>query len=174
MDVCGYGSNPIATSRQYQSAIFVLGRRTNTLCGRIQLSNTSSLHLAIWIHIHIDIHNMDRYAVNTKYSRKGMTMRDQPRSDSRRLSIGDAETICITVDGQSYAARQGETVLTAIRMGVGHTRNFEFSPEKRSGFCLMGACQDCWLWRESGQRVRACTNHVEEGMKLSTIAPEII
>jgi NADH dehydrogenase/NADH:ubiquinone oxidoreductase subunit G len=38
----------------------------------------------------------------------------------------------------------------------------------RSGFCLMGACQDCWVWTEDGERLRACTTVVREGLRVTT------
>jgi len=101
-------------------------------------------------------------------------MLDQARFGPMRLAAAGSEAIEITVDGQSYTARQGETVLTAIRMGGGHARNFEFASESRAGFCLMGACQDCWLWRNDGRRLRSCTSRVEAGMKLVTSAPEAV
>jgi len=78
----------------------------------------------------------------------------------------------IFVDGLPVRARLGETVLTAMRSDPGHVRNFEFMNEARAGFCLMGACQDCWLWREEGERIRACTSRVDAGMRLLTRSPE--
>jgi len=93
-------------------------------------------------------------------------------SKSRRLTVAHDEIIGITVDGCSYEARLGETVLTALRMANGHVHSFEFYPEKRAGFCLMSACQDCWLWHEDGRRLRACTTRAEDGMTLVTLLPE--
>ncbi|OWW02364.1 hypothetical protein ATY81_22235 [Rhizobium sp. R72] len=101
-------------------------------------------------------------------------MLDKARTCPERLADAGGATIRITVDDQSYTARQGETVLTAIRMGAGHARNFEFLSERRGGFCLMGACQDCWLWRKDGRRLRSCTSRVEPGMDLLTTAPEAV
>ncbi|MBZ9792669.1 (2Fe-2S)-binding protein [Rhizobium sp. 3T7] len=101
-------------------------------------------------------------------------MVDQARFGPNRLSAAGGEAIEIAIDGQSYTARRGETVLTAIRMGPGHARNFEFLSERRAGFCLMGACQDCWLWRKDGRRLRTCTSRVEAGMDLLTSAPEAV
>ena len=34
----------------------------------------------------------------------------------------------------------------------------------RAGFCLMGACQDCWVELADGRRVQACSTTVEPGM----------
>jgi len=41
----------------------------------------------------------------------------------------------------------------------------------RAGFCLMGACQDCWVHLSSGQRVRACSTLAEDGMALIDTLP---
>ena len=86
-----------------------------------------------------------------------------------RLPVSKSATTHFTVDGQEVSARTDETVLTALRMALGYVRIFEFCDEPRAGFCMMGACQDCWLWRSNGERVRACTTLVEEGMQLSTV-----
>ena len=69
-------------------------------------------------------------------------------------------------------ALAGDTVLTAI-LASGHVlRKSEFGPEPRAGFCLMGACQDCWVWQEEGPRLRACSTPVTDGMRLRTTPPE--
>ena len=66
----------------------------------------------------------------------------------------------------------GYTVLTAILTGAGSLRPSEFGPERRAGFCLMGTCQDCWIWAEDGSRLRACSTPLTEGMRLLSTAPE--
>lgn len=75
------------------------------------------------------------------------------------------------LDGVERTALAGDTVLTAILASVPAVRHAEFGPEKRAGFCLMGACQDCWVWQESGPRIRSCSTPVIEGMRLLTEAP---
>lgn len=37
----------------------------------------------------------------------------------------------------------------------------------------MGACQDCWVWTEEGERLRACTTAVREGLRIVTNPPEV-
>jgi predicted molibdopterin-dependent oxidoreductase YjgC len=88
-----------------------------------------------------------------------------------RLENKASATIEITVDGSPIVARVGETVLIALISEWGYIRNCEFSGERRAGFCLMGACQDCWLWHSTGEPVRACTRFVEAGMSLRTADP---
>ncbi|MBN9548745.1 MAG: (2Fe-2S)-binding protein [Alphaproteobacteria bacterium] len=63
-------------------------------------------------------------------------------------------------------------VLTAMLASEHKLRRSEFGPELRAGFCLMGACQDCWVWQEEGVRLRACSTSIAEGMRLRTTPPE--
>ena len=51
-------------------------------------------------------------------------------------------------------------------------RREEFSGTPRAGFCLMGACQDCWVATADGRRLRACTTRLEPGMRLRTLLEE--
>ncbi len=69
-------------------------------------------------------------------------------------------------DGEALRALDGDTVLTAILLSVRALRDAEFGLEKRAGFCLMGACQDCWIWQETGPRLRACSTPIAQGMRL--------
>jgi hypothetical protein len=57
---------------------------------------------------------------------------------------------------QELQAVSGDTVLAAALAHGRVLRQFEFDATFRAGFCLMGACQDCWMWTESGGRLRAC------------------
>lgn len=86
----------------------------------------------------------------------------------RRICEGDREVIALFVDGRSVAAQRGDTVLTAILVNVGRLRTSDVSGEPRAGFCLMGACQDCWVATEAGDRLRACTTFAEPAMRLVT------
>ena len=71
-----------------------------------------------------------------------------------------------TLDGRVVSALAGDTVLTAVLTQGQQLRRSEFSGEPRAGFCLMGACQDCWIATESGERLRACSTFIEPGMRL--------
>ncbi|BCG71717.1 NAD(FAD)-dependent dehydrogenase [Mesorhizobium sp. 113-1-2] len=89
-----------------------------------------------------------------------------------RLAERDRAQLHFSLDGQVRTALAGDTVLTAM-LASGHAlRTSEFGPEPRAGFCLMGACQDCWVWQEEGPRLRACSTLVTEGMRLRTTPPE--
>ena len=84
----------------------------------------------------------------------------------RRLAETDRAPVEITCDGRAVTALEGDTILAAILAAGGHLRISEFEGAPRAGFCLMGACQDCWVWSVTGGRIRACTTPVSEGMEL--------
>ena len=86
----------------------------------------------------------------------------------RRVAELQRPVVRFTVDGQPHTALAGDTVLTAVLTGGERLRRSEFSGAPRAGFCLIGACQDCWMFTESGTRVRACSTFIEEGMRLVT------
>ena len=75
------------------------------------------------------------------------------------------------LNGEPMSGFLGETVLTAILCNTDHVRRFEFADSFRAGFCIMAACQDCWLWRENGARLRACTTPLEDGMRFLSVSP---
>jgi hypothetical protein len=80
--------------------------------------------------------------------------------------------IRIFVDGAALTAYAGESVLVAVLSECDALRQHEFSDEARAGFCLMGACQDCWVWLADQSRVRACTTTVADGMHILTRVPQ--
>ena len=78
----------------------------------------------------------------------------------------------IFVDDAEVTAHPGESVLVAVLSARNAVRQHEFSDEQRAGFCLMGACQDCWVWLADNARVRACTTAVVDGMHVLTKTPQ--
>ena len=84
--------------------------------------------------------------------------------------VGEAErtSVSFTIDGQPATALAGDTVLTAVLTQGAQLRRNEFSHAPRAGFCLMGACQDCWIATEDGARLRACSTFIAPGMVLRT------
>lgn len=76
--------------------------------------------------------------------------------------------ITFVLDGVEVAALAGDTLLTAILTQQRHVRRSEFSDMPRAGFCLIGACQDCWVRSEDGTRLRACSTPLREGMRVRT------
>lgn len=89
-----------------------------------------------------------------------------------RLAEQARARVRIVIDGEMAAALAGDTLLVALLSHKRHLRQSEFGDEKRAGFCLMGACQDCWVWTDRGERLRACTTVVEEGLHIVTQQPE--
>jgi predicted molibdopterin-dependent oxidoreductase YjgC len=81
-----------------------------------------------------------------------------------RLIPRDGAPIPFTIDGAPFEAREGDLLLTAILLHRASLRRFEFGEADRAGFCLMAACQDCWVSFADGSRARACTTLVEPGM----------
>lgn len=76
--------------------------------------------------------------------------------------------VAFAIDGRPARARVGDTLMTAILLNAPALRRFEFGDGARAGFCLMGACQDCFVALADGARLRACTTLVAEGMDVVT------
>lgn len=89
-----------------------------------------------------------------------------------RLAETDRAPIGFVLDGNMCVALAGDTVLSAVLSVAPALRRSEFGPESRAGFCLMGACQDCWIWQEDGPRLRACSTPLTEGMRLLSDSPD--
>lgn len=89
-----------------------------------------------------------------------------------RLAEADRARIPLWIDGERVDALEGDTLLVAILVNAGRLRISEFGDGSRAGFCLMGACQDCWVWTEDGDRLRACSTVAEPEMRLVTTQPE--
>ncbi|MEC5404358.1 (2Fe-2S)-binding protein [Paraburkholderia sp. MPAMCS5] len=85
-----------------------------------------------------------------------------------RLAETRRESLRFYLDGHAVFALQGDTLLTAVLTQQRRVRDSEFSGSPRAGFCLIGACQDCWMRTEDGKRLRACSTLVSEGMRVLT------
>jgi len=89
----------------------------------------------------------------------------------RIAGAADTAPLAFTLDGVPCSGRAGDTVLTAVLSQGSRLRVTEASGSPRAGFCMMGACQDCWMMLADGRRVRACTTPLEAGMQLLTGGP---
>ena len=98
-----------------------------------------------------------------------------PRSQAPARFVRLAETerpaLALQIDGQAAVALAGDTLLVALLSHGRRVRDSEFGDGARAGFCLMGACQDCWVWSEQGERLRACSTPVQPGMAILTQPP---
>ena len=78
------------------------------------------------------------------------------------------EAVEFELNGRQCSALEGDTVLTAVLTNTAKLRETELGGAARAGFCLMGACQDCWVQLADGERMRACTTFIEPGMRVRT------
>ncbi|RJG21005.1 (2Fe-2S)-binding protein [Massilia cavernae] len=85
-----------------------------------------------------------------------------------RLAESARATVHFSIDGCAAVALEGDTLLVAMLGSSRSLRSSEFDDAIRAGFCLMGACQDCWVWTAQGQRLRACSTPVTAGMHIVT------
>jgi NADH dehydrogenase/NADH:ubiquinone oxidoreductase subunit G len=85
-----------------------------------------------------------------------------------RVAEAGRRAVRLTVDGVPVAALEGDTLLVAMLAAGARLRESEFGDGPRAGFCLMGACQECWVWTEQGGRLRACSTPVSEGLRIVT------
>jgi len=96
---------------------------------------------------------------------------NHPEHEAARFARVTAEprpSIGFVLDGRLAEALASDTVLTAILTVQRDLRTCEFAAERRAGFCLIGACQDCWVHLSSGRALRACTSFIEPGMEIVT------
>lgn len=89
----------------------------------------------------------------------------------QRLAETDRAPLAFVLNGQPAQALQGDTVLTAVLTQSAQLRTHEFAGTPRAGFCMMGACQDCWVTlggADAGRKVRACSTLLCAGMQVCT------
>ncbi|WP_084009799.1 (2Fe-2S)-binding protein [Pandoraea oxalativorans] len=98
-----------------------------------------------------------------------------------RLAETARAPVTFYIDGEPVQALAGDTLLTAILTHQRHVRISEFSGAPRAGFCMIGACQDCWVRCETVSadggdaqltRLRACSTTIQAGMRIVTRAPD--
>jgi D-hydroxyproline dehydrogenase subunit gamma len=87
--------------------------------------------------------------------------------------VRDGGFVAFSIDGRSVVAQTGDSILAAMLTNTRFVRRLEFGGEPRAGFCLMGACQDCWVWLGDGRRACACTTLVSADLRVSTTPPEV-
>jgi len=93
---------------------------------------------------------------------------DEYRGLFRRVGETSRRPVRLDVDGAAIEALEGDTLLVALLVNGIRLRDSEFGDGARAGFCLMGACQDCWVWTADGGRLRACTTPVADGLSIVT------
>lgn len=88
-----------------------------------------------------------------------------------RVAAFGTAPVTLFLDSAPIQARLGETVLTALLRQRCYLGCNDANGARRAGFCLMGACHDCWMWSESGGGFRACVTQVAEGLRLLSRSP---
>jgi predicted molibdopterin-dependent oxidoreductase YjgC len=85
-----------------------------------------------------------------------------------RLPEADAAPcICLTVDGSSVRARQGDSVAAALlAAGYAHCRTTPIGGGKRAPYCMMGVCFDCLVTIDGIGNRQSCLVQVGEGMSV--------
>ncbi|MBS7707847.1 (2Fe-2S)-binding protein [Chelatococcus asaccharovorans] len=101
-------------------------------------------------------------------------MRPLSPSLFQRVAERDRKTVALVVDDIKVTAMVGDTVMTAILLSGSRLRLSEWGDGPRAGFCMMSACQDCWIWTEDGTRLRACSTPASDGMRLRTSVPVLV
>lgn len=83
-----------------------------------------------------------------------------------RAAQREGRALSFHFEDSTIHAVEGDSILAALLGAGALVRRHEFGGEPRGGFCLMGACQDCWIWSDKGGRIRACTTQARDGMIL--------
>lgn len=85
----------------------------------------------------------------------------------KQLSINQAKTIEVTLNGQKIQVSQGITVAAmALTQDLRYTRTTSVSNSKRTPFCMMGVCYDCLMVIDGKANQRACAIYVKNGMRI--------
>lgn len=85
-----------------------------------------------------------------------------------RLVERERPTLAFSLDGVETLAQEGDTILTAVLTVRRYLGQRDFGVGQRAGFCLMGACQECWV-SVGDEPVRACSTLVAAGMQVTTV-----
>ena len=81
----------------------------------------------------------------------------------------DGVTVNVTIDGQAFVAREGDSVAAAL-LASGRTvcRTTPVSGAPRAPYCMMGVCFDCLVVVDGVGNRQGCLVRVEEGMAIET------
>lgn len=73
----------------------------------------------------------------------------------------------VTIDGQPFAARAGDSVAAALlAAGVSACRSTPVSGAARGPYCLMGACFECLVTIDGRPNQQGCLVPVRAGMRI--------
>ena len=73
----------------------------------------------------------------------------------------------VTIDGQPFSARAGDTVAaTLLSAGLADCRTTPVLGVARGPFCMMGVCFDCLVVIDGRPNQQGCMIAVREGMRI--------
>jgi len=81
----------------------------------------------------------------------------------------EVSPIELTVDGQPFTGRPGDTV-AAVLVATGHVacRKSAVSGEPRGPYCMMGVCFECLVDIDGIANRQACLVPIQSGMRIET------
>jgi D-hydroxyproline dehydrogenase subunit gamma len=89
----------------------------------------------------------------------------------RRLPDSAAADLPVTIDGEPYTARTGDTVAAALfASGRLACRTTPVSGAPRGPYCMMGVCFDCLVVVDGQPNQQGCLIPVVAGMRIETQA----
>lgn len=87
----------------------------------------------------------------------------------KRLPETEGPAIAVTIDGEAFNAREGDSVAAALlASGRGHCRTTPVSGAKRAPYCMMGVCFDCLVTVDGIGNRQGCLVRVHDGMRIET------
>ena len=85
----------------------------------------------------------------------------------QRLPDSSAGPVRISIEGEPFEARAGDTVAAALlAAGHDHCRSTTISGTLRAPYCMMGVCFDCLVSIDGLANRQACLVRVREGMRV--------
>jgi len=86
-----------------------------------------------------------------------------------RLPDLPGDAVAVTIDGEPFAARAGDSVAAAL-LAAGRLacRTTPVTAAQRGPFCLMGACFDCLVSVDGRPNQQGCMIAVAAGMRIAT------
>ena len=85
----------------------------------------------------------------------------------KRLPEAENAVVVVTIDGEPFNAREGDTVAAAL-LSAGHThcRETSISGARREPYCMMGVCFDCLVTVDGVGNRQGCLVRVQDGMRI--------
>jgi predicted molibdopterin-dependent oxidoreductase YjgC len=81
----------------------------------------------------------------------------------------DGVAVNVTIDGEPFAAREGDTVAAALLASKRTVcRTTPVSGAPRAPYCMMGVCFDCLVVIDGVGNRQGCLVRVAEGMAIET------